>query len=220
MQADTEVLLKSGLWVEYASLAWMAVEGFVSIYSGLMVWSLALLAFGGDSVVELLSSFAVVRHLREITTAQTLGTHVDDSRTEWVTAILLFSLIPVITLGATYSLLTGIQPEASPLGIGVAFGAVVIMPILWYQKRRIGKMCNCLPLEIDASESATCFLMSIALLVGLVINYFLTLPWIDYLVTMVILIFVIREAADSLREVSAKRHCSSSRAGLVPNTVQ
>jgi len=157
-------------------------------------------------VVELLSSVAVVRHLRIITNSQTLDTHMDDSRTEWVTAMLLFSLIPVIVLGATYSILTGIQPEASPLGIGVAFGAVVIMPILWYQKKRIGKMCNCLPLEIDASESATCFLMSIALLIGLVINYFFTLPWIDYLVTMVILIFVIREATDSIREVSAKHH--------------
>ena len=206
MQADTKMLLRSGLWVEYASLAWMAIEGFVSIYSGLMVLSLALLAFGGDSVVELLSSVAVVRHLRNITRAQTQATHVDDSRTEWVTALLLFSLIPVIALGATYSILTGIQPEASPLGIGVASGAVVIMPILWYQKKRIGKMCNCLPLEIDASESATCFLMSIALLIGLVINYFFTLPWIDYLVTMVILIFVIREATDSIREVSAKHH--------------
>ena len=204
MQADTEVLLKSGLWVEYASLAWMAVEGFVSIYSGLMVWSLALLAFGGDSVIELLSSVAVVRHLQSITHARTMGTHVDDSRTEWVTAILLFSLIPVIALGVAYSILTGIRPEASPLGIGVAFGAVIIMPILWYQKKRIGKMCKCLPLEIDASESATCFLMSIALLFGLVINYFWKLPWIDYLATMVILIFVIREAAESIREVSGK----------------
>ena len=206
VQSDTKMLLKSGLWIEYASLTWMAIEGFVSIYSGLMAWSLALLAFGGDSVVELLSSVAVVRHLRIITNSQTLDTHMDDSRTEWVTAMLLFSLIPVIVLGATYSILTGIQPEASPLGIGVAFGAVVIMPILWYQKKRIGKMCNCLPLEIDASESATCFLMSIALLIGLVINYFFTLPWIDYLVTMVILIFVIREATDSIREVSAKHH--------------
>jgi len=67
-------------------------------------------------------------------------------------------------------------------------------------------LCNCLPLEIDASESATCFLMSIALLGGLVINYSFRLPWIDYVVTLIILIFVAREATDSIREVSAKRH--------------
>ena len=197
------MLLKTGLWVEYVSLAWMTVECVVSIYAGLVVWSLALLAFGGDSVIELMSSFAVVQHLRG--TAPTQGAH-DEGRTEWVTVILLISLIPIIGGGAIYSILVGIRPEASLMGIGVALCAVIIMPILWYQKKRIGKLCNCLPLEIDASESATCFLMSIALLIGLVINYFLTLPWIDYLVTLIILIFVAREATSSIREVSAKRH--------------
>lgn len=205
MKADAQVLVKTGLWVEYASLAWMTVECVVSIYSGLVVWSLALLAFGGDSVIELLSSFAVVQHLRDNARAPTQGTH-DEGRTEWVTAMLLISLIPIIGLGGIYSILAGLRPEASLLGIGVAFSAVVIMPILWYEKKRIGKLCNCLPLEIDASESATCFLMSVALLIGLVINYFLTVPWIDYLVTLIILIFVAREAAHSIREVSAKRH--------------
>ncbi len=183
----------------------MTVECVVSIYSGLIVWSLALLAFGGDSVIELLSSFAVVQHLRDTARAPTSVTH-DDRRTEWVTAMLLVSLIPIIGLGAIYSILTGIRPEASLLGIGVASFAVVIMPLLWYQKKRIGKLCNCLPLEIDASESATCFLMSIALLAGLVINYSFRLPWIDYLVTLIILIFVAREATGSIREVLAKRH--------------
>jgi len=204
-QADTEMLLKNGLWVEYISLMWMAIEGFVSIYSGIMVSSLALLAFGGDSVIELLSSAAVVGHLRDMTRVSTREAHVDDTRTEWATAMLLFSLIPVIALGTIYSILSGIRPEASPLGIGVALGAVIIMPILWYQKKRIGQLCNCLPLEIDASESATCFLMSVALLAGLVTNYFMKLPWIDYLVTTLILIFVIREATESYHEVSAKR---------------
>jgi len=212
VQADTEVLLRTGLWVEYVSLAWMAIEGFVSIYSGIMVSSLALLAFGGDSVVELLSSAAVVRHLRAMTHGSAMDTHVDDSRTEWATSMLLFSLIPLIALGIVYSVVTGIEPEASALGIGVAVGAVIIMPILWYKKKKIGRSCNCLPLEIDASESATCFLMSVALLVGLVINYVFKLPWVDYLVTALILVFVIREGTESYREVSAK-HKGTRAAG-------
>ncbi|MGA3406818.1 MAG: hypothetical protein ABSD49_13885 [Candidatus Bathyarchaeia archaeon] len=53
-------LLQRGLFVEYAGLAWMTVECVVAIYSGIAAWSLALLAFGGDSLIELLSSFAVV----------------------------------------------------------------------------------------------------------------------------------------------------------------
>ena len=110
----------------------------------------------------------------------------------------------MITVGGVYSYLSGIEAESSLAGIAVALGAVVIMPILWVQKRRIGGEANCLPLSIDAVESATCFFMSVALLGGLLVNYFLDLPWIDYFATAIILAFVMKEAAESHREVMEK----------------
>ena len=199
----TEVkLLRLGLFVEYASLAWMTVECVVAIYSGMAAWSLALLAFGGDSLVELLSSFAVVQHLKTSLAGRSSGTdHAESKRTEWVTALLLVSLIPVIGLAAVYSFLSGIKPEPSVLGIAVALAAVVIMPILWFEKKRIGTAADCLPLTIDAVESATCFWMSITLLAGQAINYIWRISWIDYLATFVILVFVAREAGESISEV-------------------
>jgi divalent metal cation (Fe/Co/Zn/Cd) transporter len=165
-------------------------------------WSLALLAFGGDSLVELLSSFAVVQHLKTSMAGRPSGTdHAESKRTEWVTALLLVSLIPVIGLAAVYSFLSGIKSEPSVLGIAVALAAVVIMPILWFEKKRIGTAADCLPLTIDAVESATCFWMSITLLAGLAINYVWRISWIDYLATFVILVFVAREAGESISEV-------------------
>lgn len=201
MKTETE-LLRSGLVVEYASLAWMAVECAVAIYSGLAAWSLALLAFGGDSLVELVSSFAVVQHLRNTLTSPAGSSgHIETKQVEWATALLLLSLIPIIGLAMIYSFLSGIRPESSLLGIAVAIGAIVIMPVLWYEKKRIGTTASCLPLTIDAAESATCFWMSAALLSGLVINYYLEVPWIDYAATLMILGFVAKEALESIREV-------------------
>ncbi len=97
MKTETE-LLRTGLVVEYVSLAWMAVECAVAIYSGLAAWSLALLAFGGDSLVELVSSFAVVQHLRN-TLASPAGPrgHVETKQVEWATALLLL-LFPSLGL--------------------------------------------------------------------------------------------------------------------------
>jgi divalent metal cation (Fe/Co/Zn/Cd) transporter len=195
-------LLQRGLFVEYASLAWMTVECAVAIYSGVAAWSLALLAFGGDSLIELLSSFAVAQHLRTSLTGRPSSTaHAENKRSEWVTALLLLSLIPVIGLAAVYSFLSGIKPESSVLGIAVAVAAVVIMPVLWFEKKRIGTAVDCLPLTIDAVESATCFWMSTALVSGLAINYIWRISWIDYLATFVILVFVAREARESIGEV-------------------
>ncbi len=187
----------TGIKVEYFSSAWMIVEALGSVGLGLMAGSFALLAFGGDSIVELVSGFAVLSHLRKDATT----TEIKTRRTESLTTGLLFALIPVIGLGAVYSYASGLRPEGSPLGIAIAIGAVIVMPYLWWQKRRIGKETRSMTLSIDAVESATCLFMSIALLGGLLAEYFFGLWWADYLATAVIVGFVTREALESYHEL-------------------
>jgi divalent metal cation (Fe/Co/Zn/Cd) transporter len=193
-------LLHRGLLVEYASLAWMTTESLPAVGTGLFSGSLALIVFGGDSFVELISSYAVADYLRRKENGEK-GESERENRTEIITASLLFALIPVIGFGALYSYFSGIKAEASPPGIAVAFGAVVIMPLLWYEKKRIGQATDCLPLTIDAIESVTCFLMSLALLASLFVNYLWKIAWIDYLATTAILIFVAKEALESVSEM-------------------
>lgn len=194
--------INTGIRIEYLSSAWMAVEFAGSIMLGLLAGSLALLAFGGDSLIELISGFAVLFHLRN----DVRGSGAHESETaEKVTTALLFSLIPAIGLGAVYSFVSGLRPEGSPLGIVLASCAVVIMPYLYLQKKRIGEQTRELPLQIDAVESVTCFLMSIALLGGLLVEYFFGLWWADYVATAVILSFVAREALGSYRELNQEQ---------------
>jgi len=175
----------------------MVVEALASIGFGLIAGSLALLAFGGDSLIELISGFVVLIHLRR----DTGGSEMHSRRTEQLTSTLLFALIPLIGLGAIYSYITGLRPEASPLGIGVAIGAVIVMPYLYFRKKKIGEETNSLPLRMDAIESVTCFFMAVVLLGGLLAEFFLGLWWVDYLATGVILAFVAREAIESYREL-------------------
>lgn len=183
--------------VEFLSSLWMVVEVAGSIGVGLVTGSLALLAFGGDSVVELLSAFVVFSHLRGDLT----GSWPSDRRTAIVTTVLLLSLLPTIGLGAVYSYASGLRPEGSPLGLLIAIGAVAMMPFFWLEKRKIGRETRCLPLSIDAAESATCFFMAVALLGGLAAEYFLGLWWADYAATGVVLAFVAKEGAESYREL-------------------
>jgi divalent metal cation (Fe/Co/Zn/Cd) transporter len=185
-----------GIMVEYLSLAWMVVEVIGSIGVGLLSSSLALIAFGSDSLVELISGFAVLVHLK----SDWGGSSNRGEATEKLTKLLLVALIPIIGLGAVYSYWAGVRPEASPLGIAVAVGAVLIMPILWVEKRRIGRETNCVPLSIDAVESATCLLMALALLGGLLVNYFFRIGWVDYLATAIILAFVGKESIEAFKE--------------------
>lgn len=190
-------MIHTGLRLEYLSIAWMGVEVTASIGVGLVSGSLALVAFGSDSLVELLSAFIVTRHLREdFGGSVTLG-----KRTAQVGSIMLLSLLPILGIGGAYSYLIGVRPEGSLLGIAVALGAVIVMPYLWLRKRKIGEETNCLPLKIDAAESATCFFMSVALLAGLLAESFLGIWWADYLATGVIMLFVAKEALESFEQV-------------------
>ena len=203
--------LRGAQRLEYYSLAWMSVEVVGSVGVGVLVGSLALIAFGGDSLVEMLSAFVTIRHLE----ADIRGTRTMGLGTARLSSLLLFSLIPIIGAGAVYSLAAGIRPEGSLLGIAIAVGAVLVMPYLWLQKRRIGRETRCLPLQIDAVESATCFLMSAALLAGLLAEYFLGLWWADYLAAGVILAFVAKEAVEAYHESAEE---SASPAGAQSST--
>jgi divalent metal cation (Fe/Co/Zn/Cd) transporter len=178
----------------------MTVEVLGSIGIGLIAGSFALLAFGGDSFIELLSGIVVLRHLRAGAGRSTSESH----RTELATALLLAALVPIIGVGAAYSYIVGLRPEGSSLGILIAVGAVIIMPYLWYEKKTIGSETGSLPLTVDAIESVTCILMAVALLGGLLSELFFGLWWADYLATAFILAFVAREALESFREIGER----------------
>ncbi|MGD0396148.1 MAG: cation transporter [Nitrososphaerales archaeon] len=191
--------ISQGVRLEYFSLGWMAIEVVGSIGIGLLSGSLALLAFGGDSLIEIMSGLAVTLHLRR----ESSGSSGLGERTERLTKFLLVALMPIIGGGAVYSYLAGFKPESSLLGIVVALGAVIIMPVFWIQKKRIGRETNCAPLSMDAVQSATCFLMSLALLGGLLINYLFGIGWVDYVAAAVILVFVARESVEAFRGLNA-----------------
>jgi divalent metal cation (Fe/Co/Zn/Cd) transporter len=182
----------------------MSIEVIASVIAGLIIGkSFALLAFGGDSVIELISAYTVWSYLRKLVMGISAA-EAESKRTEKLATSLLILLIPVIAGGAIYSFYLEIKPEASPLGIAVGIGAVIIMPILWIKKKRIGSDGSILPLTIDAIESATCFFMSIALLGGLLVNYFVHIAWADYIATAIILGFVALEIKESIEEIKTE----------------
>jgi divalent metal cation (Fe/Co/Zn/Cd) transporter len=178
----------------------MSFEVIAAVIAGLLIGkSFALLAFAGDSLVELISAYAILNYLQNLSQKRNFAPE-DSERTERISLSLLTLLIPVISLGALYSYISGIKPEASPLGIGVSLGAVAVMSYLWTQKKRIGAEANIAPLSIDAIESATCLFMSATVLGGLLIEYFFKISWADYIATAIILGFIILEIGESFQE--------------------
>ena len=87
------------LWVQCITLAWMAIEAGVSLYAAAAARSIALLAFGSDSLVELLSAGVVLLSFGQRVSLPR------DRAARWA-GILLFTLAAIIAFTASRALLT------------------------------------------------------------------------------------------------------------------
>lgn len=140
------------------TIAWMLVECAVSLFSAARAHSPALLAFAFDSVVELLSSALVVL-------AFVPRFSFDHRRINATSGILLFVLAAVVGATSLLALIGRVQPEASPLGIGITAAALIVMPLLAWEKRKLARRTGNSALAADAVQSATCAYLAMLTLV-------------------------------------------------------
>lgn len=157
-------------WLQWVTLVWMALECGASLFAAARAHSVALLAFGSDSLVELLSAAVVL--LQFLPRFPLKKTHA-----ERVAAILLFVLAAVVVVIAALSL--GAPVETSPLGIVITALALVAMPVLAALKRRQARVLNNRALAADATQSATCAYLAAVTLAGLIAYALWRVAWVD-----------------------------------------
>ena len=180
--------------IQSVTIAWMTVEAVVSLSAAWMAHSPALLAFGGDSAIELLSAAVVYWRFRSLRT---------DERTERlaarITGSLLFALTAYVALLAALSLLGHSEVRPSSLGIVVLLMAAIVMPLLARQKRRLSTVTASAALRADAAESTLCGWLSIIALAGLLANAFWGITWADPVAALGLIPLVAREGWHSLK---------------------
>lgn len=200
-QGERAALVRSGVRVEYFTVAWMVVEAVVSIGAGVLAGSLLLVAFGLDSVIELVSGSILLWRLSvQATGGAAERVERAEQRAAWVVAISL-SLLYVYVLGsALVGLVTHTKPESAPVGIAVAAAAVLVMPWLGVTKRRLAARLDSGALRGDAASSFTCGYMAVTVLVGLGLNAALHWWWAEYLAALVFLFWLIGETREAFAD--------------------
>jgi divalent metal cation (Fe/Co/Zn/Cd) transporter len=180
--------------IQVLTIAWMSVEAVVSLSTAWMAHSPALLAFGGDSAVELLSAAVVYWRFRSKRS---------DERTEKlaarITGSLLFALAAYVALVAALALLGHREARPSYLGIVVLLVAAIAMPVLAQQKRQLSALTASAALRADAAESAICGYLSIIALAGLVANAFWRITWADPIAALCLIPLVAWEGGQALK---------------------
>src|SRR5688572_15742963 len=168
LSAERRIALhRRALWLEYSTVGWNAVEAVVAIGAGAVAGSVALIGFGADSAIEVISAVGLLWRLRKAGPHAAVNEEgAAEKRALYVVAITFFLLAIYITWEAVNSLLTREEPLTSPVGIGLAVLSLVVMPILAYAKHRTGREMGSRALVADSKETWVCSYLSVALLVG------------------------------------------------------
>ncbi|MEO6964959.1 MAG: cation transporter [Acidobacteriaceae bacterium] len=189
---SNENTYKAVLWLQVITLTWMLVECAVSLYAAYTARSAALLAFGSDSLVELLSATVVLLAVvPSFSLTKTSATR--------LSGILLFVLAGVVALLAIIALARSIPAETSYSGIAITVASLIVMPILALAKRRIARATENHALAADAVQSATCAYLAAITLAGLAVNAVFRIHWIDSLAALAALPILFVEGQRTLR---------------------
>jgi divalent metal cation (Fe/Co/Zn/Cd) transporter len=172
----------------------MTVEALMSLFAAWRAHSPALLAFGGDSIIELFSAVVVLRRFHAS------AAHGDAERqAARVAGALLFALAAYVAVISVTSLLGYSETKPTFLGIAILVAAAVVMPWLAKEKRRLSGATGSAALRADAAQSALCAYISLIALAGLAINAIWHIKWADPIAAMLIIPLILREGWEAIR---------------------
>ncbi len=160
-------LHRRGLRLEYFTVSWNVVEGVVAITAGVIAGSTALISFGVDSSIEVISAAALLWRLRKAgpyATAEEQGAA--ERRALFLVAATFFLLAAYVSYESISALMKHEVPDRSTVGLLLSVLSLIIMPALAYAKQKTGRELGSKALQADAVETWVCAYLSLALLLG------------------------------------------------------
>jgi divalent metal cation (Fe/Co/Zn/Cd) transporter len=181
--------------LSWLSLGLMTVEGAVAITAGILASSIALIAFGLDSVVEGMASLVIVWRF----TGRRVFSSAAEGRAQKLVALQFFLLAPYVAVELVRALLGGEQPDVSWLGIGLAVASLITMPMLGIAKERLADQLGSAATKGEGRQNMLCAYLAGALLVGLLGNALLSAWWLDPAVGLLIAAVAVKEGREAWR---------------------
>lgn len=177
----------------WATILYNAGEGVVAIAAGTVAGSVALISFGLDSAVEVGSALVVLWQF-----SRPRPEDQERRALRWI-AVSFFALAAYVVIDAGRSLLSDSAPSPSTVGIVLTAASLVVMPVLTYAKRRVGRALNSATVVADSTQTLLCTYLSAVVLLGLVLNATLGWSWADPVAALAIAAVAVREGIQAWR---------------------
>ena len=199
MAFESHVLRRTALILVAAGLAWNLVEAAVALWAGLEAGSVAILAFGLDSIIELFAGGVLVWRL----TADEDRENGDASerRAQRLIGLTFFLLAAYVVLHSGANLFGLLPaPEPSLVGIAIVAASAVLMTVLYVGKMRIAEKMQSRSLRAEAMETLFCDLQDLTILVGIGLNSLFSWWWADPVSALLLVYFFVKEGRENFFE--------------------
>ncbi len=194
---NRSALILSAFRLERLTVLWMMVETAVAIGAGIAAHSLLLMAFGIDSVIEIVSAGVLIWRLSaELRRGRALSEEAEE-RASRIAGALLFALAVYVVGGAAWGFWRHQGAEFSMPGLILTVAAIPIMYVLARRKLVVANQLGSRALRADAIESITCGWLSFVVVIGLVAQFALGAWWVDSAASLVIVYFLIKEGREA-----------------------
>jgi divalent metal cation (Fe/Co/Zn/Cd) transporter len=194
-RAAVERFARKARILSWLSLAWMTVEGAVAIFAGIVASSVALIGFGLDSAIEGFASVIIIWRF----TGQRVHSAAAEDRAQKLVAIQFFLLAPYVAFLSVRALVDGEHPDETSIGILLACGSLIVMPMLGIAKQRIADQLGSAATKGEGRQNMLCAYLAGALLVGLLGNAWFGAWWLDAVVCLLIAAVAVNEGREAWR---------------------
>jgi len=196
----THDLRKKAFILSIFTVSYNIIEGIVSIIAGVLSNSIALKGFGIDSFIESISGAVMIWRFKKYDKINEEEEEKIERISQRLVAISFFILSAYIIYESISKLYFKEITQPSILGLAIIIMSIIVMPVLFYFKYKIGRSLGSKSLVADSKETLACLFLSIAVLLGITLNFFFGFWQADPIVGIVIAVYLIIEGIYTLKE--------------------
>ncbi len=192
-------LRRTALHLVWIGELWNILEAGVGLWSGIEASSVALIAFGLDSFVEIFAGAVLIRHLNQDWKGK--EGEARERRAHRFLGITFFLLASYIAFQSSATLLGWLpRPRESLVGIALVVASALLMAVLYVKKTAIARELSSRALRAEAIGTLVCDLQDLTLLAGLGLNAIAGLWWADPVAAVALIPFLLREGWEGVSE--------------------
>lgn len=196
------------LWLAFFTIVYNLVEGSVATALGYADESLALFGFGVDSFIELISGVGIVQMIWRLRRQPDSERGRLEKTALRITGTAFYLLVLGLVGTSLYHLYIGHRPETTYWGVVISSVSIVIMALLVWQKRRVGRLLDSEPILADANCTMACLYMSVILLLSSGVYALWGWPYVDSLGTLGLAFYAFREGRECFEKVQSEKYCA------------